>query len=211
MRKITCIQLDITTVCDRKCPDCCCAINMNKRAAIHHPWEYFEALAPFIYGIDRIDLFGGEPTSHPKFREFVPRFKDLFGNRILTMTTNGFKTIEYAGLLAHFDFIQATPYDDKNAPAMEHLKKTHHDVRFFPGTFLPRNQAGGGKPCPRAFSEVVSYADSKFWPCCPGAGIDHATGFGPCVDWREKIQNWPMPCSTCFMSLPENKWVQIGA
>ena len=211
MRTITTIQLDITTVCDRACPDCCCAINMGIRAAVHHPWEYFERAAKFIRGVERVDLFGGEPTCHPRFGDFVPHFRDLFDCKLLTMTTNGFKVREYVGFLHEFDFIQATPYDDKNAPAMALLKKSHHDVRFFPGTFLRRDTPGGGLPCHRAFSETVSYADGKFWPCCPGSGIPGATGMEPSRDWREKIQTWPMPCQTCFMSLPENPWVQLRA
>ncbi len=211
MRKITTIQLDITTVCDRACPDCCCAINMGMRPAVHHPWSYFEHAAIFLYGIDRVDLFGGEPTAHPQFRRIVTDFRELFGCDKLTMTTNGFKVEKYKDLLHCFNFIQATPYDDKNADAIAFLQRTHPDVRLFPGTFLPRNQPGGGLPCHRAFSETVSYADGKFWPCCPGSGIPHATGFEPCEDWREKIQTWPMPCETCFMSVPENKWVQLRA
>lgn len=208
MRKITTIQLDITTVCDRACPDCCCAINMGLRDAVHHPWSYFERIAPYIRGMERVDLFGGEPTCHPRFREFVPKFKELFQCDKLTMTTNGFKVVEYGSLLHHFTFIQATPYDEKNEFAMEYLKD-HCDVRFFPGTFAPRSSVGGGNPCHRAFSETVSYADGKFWPCCPGSGIPGATGFEPCEDWREKIETWPMPCGTCFMSEPQGPWVQL--
>ncbi len=184
---------------------------MGMRPAVHHPWSYFEKLAPFIYGIERVDLFGGEPTCHPLFRAIVVEARKLFGCTTLTMTTNGFKVVEYGDILHYFDFIQATPYDDKNAFAMSYLEDHHKDVRFFPGTFLPRNNPGGGLPCHRAFSEVVSYADGKFWPCCPGSGIPHATGIEPCEDWREKIQTWPMPCETCFMSLPENPMVQISA
>lgn len=91
-RNITCVQLDITTHCDRRCPDCCCGIGINRKLQ-HHPWEYFERVAPYLREIDRVDLFGGEPTVHPKFRQFVPRFKELFGCRLLTMTTDGCKVL----------------------------------------------------------------------------------------------------------------------
>jgi hypothetical protein len=173
---------------------------MGLRPARHHPWEYFEAVAPFIYGIDRVDLFGGEPTTHPKFREFVPRFRELFGCKTLTMTTDGFKVVEYGDLLKYFDFVQATPYDTKNEPAMVFLRGSGSDVRFFPGDFIPRSRVGGGKPCARATSETVAYADGKFWPCCPGPGIPNATGIEPSAEWREQIETHPMPCSTCFLS-----------
>jgi hypothetical protein len=177
---------------------------------VHHPWSYFVKVAPFIRGVDRVDLFGGEPTAHPQFRDFVPHFKALFKCNTLSMTTNGFKVEQYGYLLHHFDFIQATPYDAKNSPAMVYLKTFHSDVRFFPGTFLPRDTPGGGLPCHRASSDTVAYADGKFWPCCPGPGIPGATGFDPCEDWREKVETWPMPCGDCFMSLPQNELVTLA-
>jgi len=67
---------------------------MDTRKAEHYPWEYFAALAPYIYGIDRVDITGGEPTSHPQFGEFVPKFRELFGCKRLTLETNGFKARE---------------------------------------------------------------------------------------------------------------------
>lgn len=200
MREITCIQMDITTVCNMACKDCCCGINMGLRAAVYHPWEYFERVAPYIQGIDRVDLFGGEPTTHPQFREFVPQFKALFGCKNLTMTTNGFKVKEYADLLHHFDFIQATPYGEQNAKSIVFLNGIGRDVRFFPGEFIPRDRVGGGKPCGRGQMETVAYADGKFWPCTPGPGVKDATGIEPTADWKERILEHPMPCQTCFLS-----------
>lgn len=176
-------------------------IGTAMRPTAHHPWSYFEHVAPFFQGIERIDLFGGEPTTHPKFAEFVPRFRELFGCKVLSMTTDGFAVQRYAFLLHHFDFIQATPYDAKNQPAMDFLLKHHHDVRFFPGTFIPRSRVGGGNPCARAFSETVAYADGLLWPCTPGPGIKGNVGLLPDTDWREKISSVPMACKDCFMSL----------
>lgn len=200
MREITDIQLDITSVCDRACVDCCCGINMGMRPSVHHNWQYFEDAAYYLRGVDRIDLFGGEPTTHPQFSQFVPAFKDLFGCKVMSMTTDGFGVVKHAAVLHHFDFIQATPYDEKNAPAMAFLKANHPDVRFFPGIFTPRTRIGGGKPCQRAFSITVAYADGKLWPCSPGPGIPGAIGIPLTSDWRRDILEVPMPCSTCFLS-----------
>jgi hypothetical protein len=199
-REITTIAMDLTTVCDRACPNCCCGINMGMRPAKHHPWEYFVEAARSIYGIERIDVFGGEPTTHPKFAEFIPQFKKLFGCRTLTITTDGFKVQQHAETMKHFDFIQATPYDARNALAMAFLKASYQDVRFFPGDFVPRSRVGGGKPCARATSETIAYADGKLWPCCPGPGINGNVGMEPSADWRERIGSVPMACETCFFS-----------
>jgi radical SAM family protein len=201
MREVTCIQMDITTHCDRRCPECCCGIGIN-RTLQHHPWEYFEHVAPFIYGIRQVNLFGGEPTMHPRFREFVPRFKELFGCEILSMATNGFLIDRYRDLMHHFDLIEATPYDEKNVPRINYIQLNAKHTHTYSGYFVPRNHVGGGNPCHRASCYKVAYADGKFWPCVVGPGLDDATGFEPCFDWREKIEKWPMPCSTCFLSEP---------
>ena len=74
---ITCVSLELTTACDRACPECCC--NIPHRPAVHHPWEYFEAAAKVIYGVERVHLSGGEPTYHPQFAEFVPDMRRLSG------------------------------------------------------------------------------------------------------------------------------------
>lgn len=174
---------------------------MGMRPAKHHPWGYFTHIAPYIFGVERIDLFGGEPTTHPKFAEFVPRFKELFGCKVLSMTTDGFKVQKYAEVLKCFDFIQATPYDAKNQPAIDFLT-ANYDTRLFPGNFIPRSRIGGGKPCGRGQGETVCYADGKFWPCTPGPGIVGNVGLEPCEDWREKLLSVPMACSSCFLSHP---------
>ena len=201
MREIACVALDITTVCDRACPDCCCGINMGIRPARHHPWEYFVNAARFLYGIDRIDVFGGEPTTHPRFAEFIPKFRELFGCRILSMTTDGFKVIQYAETLKHFDFIQASWYDARQDRAMVFLK-ANFDTRIYADhpVFTPRSYVGGGFPCVRAYGVTVSYADGKIWPCTPGPGLPRAIGIEPTLDWKERILEVPMPCATCMFS-----------
>ncbi len=83
---------------------------------------------------------------------------------------------------------------------MAFLKANHRDVRFFPGDFVPRSRVGGGKPCPRSFSETVAYADGRLWPCSPGPGLVGSTGILLTADWRKEILDVPMPCGTCFLS-----------
>lgn len=107
---------------------------------------------------------------------------------------------QYSEVLKHFDFIQATPYDARNQPAIQFLKD-NFSVRLFPNNFTPRSRIGGRNPCARAYSETVAYADGKFWPCCPGPGLNGATGLEPCQDWREKILEVMMPCNSCFLSV----------
>ncbi len=196
---ITCVALEMTTVCDRACPDCCANINRGERDAVHHPWEYFERAASFIYGINRVHLTGGEPTTHPRFAEFVPRFRALFGCTLLTLQTDGFKAVKYHETLKHFDKIYPSLYDDRNLGAVQFIQ-----LRFksstWQGEHTPRSRRGSGAVCFRGQSDTVAYADGRFHGCCVSPGIPGAQTLEPCADWRDKITAVALPCSDCFFS-----------
>lgn len=205
-RDITCVSIDLTTHCNLRCKNCCCAIGTvgSHRTLRHHPWEYFKALAPFIYGIDRANLTGGETTAHPQFAEFVPRFKDLFGCKRLTLSTNGFRVERYRAIIEqHVDEVHFSSYGANRAAlvALRGVKELSvYDGGMDASNFTPRSHRGSGAPCQRGFSETASYADGKFYPCCVSPGLAGTEGLLPCVDWREKVQLLDMGCSNCFFS-----------
>lgn len=196
--------MDLTTHCDRRCPDCCCGIGIN-RVLRHHPWEYFEAVAPFIRGIERVNLTGGEPTLHPQFSQFVPRFKQLFGCKWLTMSTDGYGVKRHwETISAHVDSIHFSDYhrsgkrgdvEALNVPMLV------FDAGPDSAGFVPRSRRGSGNPCARGFSETVAYADGKFWPCCVSPGLDGTDGIEPCEDWRAKVLEIDMGCKQCMFSV----------
>lgn len=197
-REITCVTVDITTHCDRRCPDCCA--NIGERPTVHHSWDYFEKLAPFVYGMDRINLTGGEPTVHPRFAEFVPKFKELFGCNRLTLSTDGFRVDRYADVLKHFDGIHASRYGEANRAKIDGLVQLRPDTSVFEGDFIPRSRRGSGGLCFRGLSDTVAYADGKFYGCCVAPGIPTAQGMEPHKDWRQAIVNEPLPCEDCWFS-----------
>src|SRR6187397_352886 len=107
------VNLELTVHCNKRCPNCCAGVGIN-RTLRHHPWHYFVEAARHLYGIERIHLTGGEPTMHPQFAEFVPKFRELFGCKILTMDTNGFLIAKYADVIvANLDWVNATDYEDR--------------------------------------------------------------------------------------------------
>ena len=201
MREINCVALEMTTACDRACPDCCANINRGERKAVHHDWEYFERAASFLYGVHRIHVTGGEPTTHPQFAEFIPKFRKLFGCTLLTLQTDGFGVEKYLAVLSHFDHIYPSRYDERNAPAADLVK-----LRFpgssteWSGAFTPRSQRGSGAVCFRGLSDTVAYADGVLHGCCVSPGIPGAQTLKPDADWKRKIVEVPLPCKDCFFS-----------
>ncbi len=202
--EIQSVNLDMTTHCDRRCPECCCGIGIN-RVLQHHPWSYFERAAKALYGIPRVHLCGGEPTVHPNFAAFVPRFKDLFGCQRLTMVTDGWGVGRYRDVIA--TYIDEVTFSDyvSNRPAKQILIKIGAPLVYAPGgpeatDFVPRSRIGGGHPCTRAWwiGKGVAYADGQIFGCSVAPGIDGAQGIEPEPGWDERIAE--LPCKVCFMS-----------
>lgn len=178
---------------------------MGLRPAKHHPWEYFVALAPYIRGIERVNLTGGEPTLHPQFAEFVPKFRDLFQCSRLTLSTDGFRVLRYRDIIEkHFDEVHLSDYGTRPAE-LAHLRERVALLSIYPAgedaqNFTDRARRGSGAPCERGFSETVAFADGMFWPCCVSPGLEGTRGLVPCLDWRERVQEIDLGCSNCFFS-----------
>lgn len=196
---ITCVLLEITTHCDQRCPNCCTGIGIN-RTLQHHDWEYFERAAAVLYGVERVHLTGGEPTLHPQFAEFVPRFKTLFDCQRLTLGTDGFRLGRYRDLIAeHIDEIHFSDY------RLGRLVEIGVPFKMYDGgpkatNHIPRSRRGSGQPCERAFGECVPYADGKLYGCCVAPGIDGAEGIVAGIDWRVAVRRAPLPCEHCWFS-----------
>ncbi len=214
---ITCVALDLTTNCDRRCPSCCAGVGIN-RTLQHHDWAYFERAAKVIYGVERVHLSGGEPTFHPQFAEFVPKFKELFGCKRLSMVTDGWGVWKhYNVIVRHVDEVHFTRYGNRAASesSLQHME-SHGQIKLLVfdagpnmANFTPRSQIGGGKPCHRAWwlSGQVAYADGKLWGCCVAPGIEKAKGvefvdFPMLGETREflDVAIPAPPCERCWFS-----------
>jgi hypothetical protein len=208
-RNITAIALDVTTACNLRCPECCCSI--GTRPAVHHGWSYFVRLAKVAYGIDRIDVTGGEPTCHPDFSLIAHGFRNLFNCTQLTLESNGFRLREHEYVLRNFDLIRLSQYGDnddvirwtvENFPSMVQNGSTCSEVLAEGDErgHIPRSRRGSGGPCNLGTCEFVAYSDGQFYPCRLGPGIPGAESMAPCDDWRARILDVPLPCVNCWFS-----------
>ncbi len=203
------VNLEITTACNLTCPECSAQTNGNgKRIPRHHPWEYFVEAAKWIYGVKTIVVIGGEPTAHPRFAEFVPRFRELFGCREMILWTNGFQVEKYKDLIAgHFDAVYASLYDERTAPWNK--KPNGALIQFIKGSFehltmeephIAWSRRGSGAICERGQHGPVTYADGKLFGCCVAMAVDGGVGVTPSQNWREEIVRTPLPCGECCFS-----------
>jgi len=211
MRTISSINLTLTTWCSMACPDCCCDIPNKPRSEKNHvSWEYLETAAVHLRGIERINLTGGEPSLHPQFQDFVPRLKDLFGCRLLTIETNGYGFKRFPETYRSFDSIYCSHYTDKSFDGCpDNTDKIAFIKDYFSGAgpefivgeidFVPRSRRGT-KPCHRAFGTAVAYANGRLYPCCVGPGLPVPHGIALTANWRSEILAASMPCNGCFFA-----------
>ncbi len=204
------VTIDVTTHCNRRCENCCAGIGIN-RALEHHDWAYFERAAKFLYGIDRVNMTGGEPTAHPYFDQLASKFRKMFGCNKLTLSTNGYQAKRYWMIIAEaFDWVDFSDYGD-NGHALKWLKETGLHVNVYPaGTngvhFISRARRGTGKACFRACSEsgTVAYANGQVYGCCVAPGITGAQGLQYSNDITQishvVADQLPLPCGECFFA-----------
>ncbi len=199
------VTIDLTTHCNRRCPNCCAGIGIN-RVLEHHSWEYFERAAAVLYGVERVNLTGGEPTMHPCFLPYVEGFRKLFGCKKLTMSTNGYLVAQHIDVITReIDWVDFSLYGD-NHYALSLLQIHGITVNVYDGGLLginhtPRVNRGTGS-CFRACatSGTVAYADGKLYGCCVAPGITGAVAVER-ETWRAVIETAPLPCADCWFAV----------
>lgn len=213
LRKITCVNLAITTICNRSCPNCCCDIPRIKQHW-NADLDYLNRAAQCFKNIDRIKLTGGEPSLHPQFEELVPKLKKLFQCQHLTIETNGARFRQIPYVFEHFDEIIVTHYsppefiEDNGEEILflqEYLRPKGIKVQMIDIHHIPRTHRGN-QPCSRGFSETVSCFQGRIYSCCMGWGIDGAPSVPMKTGWRDALPTIPLPCSSCFFA--EEKFVR---
>jgi len=89
------ICIDITTLCNLRCFNCQSSVRQapaNDNMSVEQIEKFIKEAIDLKYYWNRISLFGGEPTLHPRFFEIVgalKRYKDFNPDCIIDVVTNG--------------------------------------------------------------------------------------------------------------------------
>lgn len=202
------VQIFLTTHCNMRCPDCSCGMQViGKKDKYFIDWNYLEYASKIFYGVDTISIMGGEPSMHPKFSEWSPMFKELFGCRFLTVESNGTMFKKLPEAFSHYDKIFATHYHPdmfegcpENQSDIDYLKSLYGDkVWVNEIVHIPR-ETRGTKPCFRATSGGVAYEGGKLYPCAVGSGVRTNNYIVPTLNWREEIKTIYPKCSDCYFA-----------
>ncbi len=192
------------------CPDCCAGItHMAKKDKKFYDWAYMEKAAKHFYGIGRINLTGGEPSIHPKFEEWVPKLKELFGCDRLDIWTNGTMFKKKAETFKHFDHIHITHYTKdtfEGSPdnteliefILDYLKDTDVGITSTKTVHIPLTNRGS-KMCFRGYSDTVEFVDGFVYPCSSSSGLPTKIRV-PLENWKEEVLKVSPPCHECLFA-----------
>lgn len=199
------VNLELTTQCNLRCPDCAAGVGLGRKLQ-HHPMEYFIEAGKWLHGIPTVVVIGGEPTAHPKFAEIVPRLRELFGCREMILWTNGYRVAKYADLIKRtFDKVYASIYDTESGHAWNKKSNRAAVELIAPDAIAAAphvtwTSRGGGGICERGVHGPITYADGKIYGCCVAMAISSGIGVTPGPSWREEVLRTPLPCADCCFS-----------
>lgn len=196
------LVVPITTLCNRRCPDCVYRIPKNGLGPrAHASWEWFEFLAKWFKGMPLVIVSGGEPTLHPEFDRISREFRKLFQTERLVCTSNGARVLRHADVVDCYDEWRITPYVDVfTQDAIEYLRRERPALlQSMPTPRVHMEAVGGGKACVRR--RILIAVGERLWPCCVGPGLHDAPSTDISEGWEERIQQVPLPCERCPFSL----------
>lgn len=209
--EIISVNYSLTTHCNFACPNCCAGITaMPLKNRKFYDWSYVENSAKYFYGIKNVNLTGGEPTIHPKFSEWVPKLKELFGCQTLSVWTNATMFKKKADTFKYFDIIHISHYDGTiegtrdNTSNIEWIKDYLKGEKVEIRATLVRHQAPTGKTgiCHRATINGggVEFVDGKVYPCCASSALPTQNFVILNENWREEVMKIYPPCHECLFA-----------
>lgn len=206
---VTIVQIFLTTFCNMKCPDCSCGMQvMTKKDKYFIDEEYLLKASKLFYGVDTISIMGGEPSMHPKFSEWSPKFKEMFGCRFLTVESNGTMFKKLPEAFSYYDKIFATHYHPEmfdgcpeNRSDIDYLKSLYGDRVWVNEITHVSRENRGSEPCFRAESGGIAYEGGKLYPCAVGSGVRTNNYIVPTLNWREEIKTIYPKCSDCYFAV----------
>lgn len=121
------IQLEITTLCNRACPNCdrnCGTAPSAEEMSVEQINRFVDEAIAAKHEFARIDIIGGEPTLHtrmPDVLEAIRRYKDVFKKCKIRLTTNGTgsKVKEVVATLPDWVHVRNSDKEHSSLPAFD--------------------------------------------------------------------------------------------
>jgi len=163
----------VTTVCNKRCPNCCYAGIVRDGNPRHLSPERIADEVRLVGDVAIVYLLGGEITMHPEFERLLTLARSARGRGKLMISTNGFRLREFEKQLWRIDGSMVTTSD-----------RDHVDC------------GGGPRPCYRIRS-TVGVREGRVYPCCVACGISDAPSTELSDGWERRVLEVEAPCERC--------------
>jgi hypothetical protein len=220
-RTVERIQIPITRVCHRRCPNCI----VREQLAWYDPrieWrelplDELRRIGSLIGPIKTLEITGGEPTMHSQFAEISNRLADIFQCDDVMLVTNGWLFKEHPEalpLLMKYHRVYLSHYTDEFV--MRYGTRTNTEACVAVGKYMAEQGHIGlrwneisyhfpyaappypGTPCWWYESDMVSCFNSTLYGCCIAWGLKNpGKGIPLTADWRAHLAEIELPCETC--------------
>ena len=192
------LDLHITDRCSLQCPNCSHGIPKLKSKIYDMSIDELFKIQQLIIDPERtrINVSGGEPTCHPKFKEFCDVLRALFPNEHLRMMSNGANAEEYKQtILDTFDSLVFTQYptgvvlNRAEWPDKVDWKRMNHRDIMTVGSV-------DANVCP--FIQFPMVRNWRIYPCCRVFGLKVQHGEFP------EESSLPLACYKDLKCNPED-------
>lgn len=212
-----CIQIEITNVCNMKCPNC-------TRFVGHHENLYFLSLKEIEKSLQSLEGFegkigcmGGEPTKHPYFREICKLYQQYLPKERRALWTNGLYWKEYEKTIRETFLIENIVYNahdyeykgqhqplliaSKDIIKDEKLRKELIDKCWIQERWSPSINPNGA-----FFCEVAAAMDMLF---NMGGGWEISKGWWKKEpkDFQDQVEKY---CGLCSATIPFDKDIYLS-
>jgi glycosyltransferase involved in cell wall biosynthesis len=226
-RKINRLALPITRGCNRRCPECTA---VEREGFLANPISIVELkeVGNLIGSIEKIEVTGGEPSFHPKFKEISENLHKWFQCKDIMLLTNGwaFSKDDNLPILLNYDRVYITHYNDNFAKLYEEKSNTHlvkklesylknyPKIQFWPQDMDSHNPIK--EPVPWASgclydydkSDMISYHEGQLYGCCTAWQLDYrGKGIPLTKEWRDHLSEIELPCNKCFLGIEVKKLI----
>jgi len=225
-RTINKIQMPITNICNRRCPDCCAREQLmwynssikEREVAI----EELRRVGQLIGPISQMEITGGEPTMHSKFDEISNNLTELFQCNDFMLVTNGWLfgvEPRKLSLLMNYKRVWLSHYTEEfaaknggksNTAECEAIERFVSDtphtelIPFTPAHHIPYAAPPySGIPCIHYRSGMITCYQGNLYGCCVAWSLPLKAASIPLTeDWREHLTELDTPCENCFITGP---------
>jgi len=207
--KVRTIHIEITNACNLACSNCTRFVGHHRKPYVMSLDEVRSAIRSLVNSPCNVGIMGGEPTSHPQFREILQILEELIVDKTRRgLWTDGFRYDKYREEIERVFLPQNIVYnshdegiEDYHQPLLIHPKDVglsdDEHAEYVKNCWVQRRWSASITPKGGFFCEVAAAQDMLF---------DGPGGYPLTDDWwnrrpvefQDQVERYCKNCSACI-------------